>query len=676
MYLILVESPTKSKTLEKFLDKEYLVTSTMGHIRDLPKSKLGIKEDFEPEYVIPTKKRKKVNSLKKEAEKAEKIILATDEDREGEAIAWHISEILELKNIPHERIVFHEITEEAIKEAIKNPREINTNLVNAQQARRVLDRLVGYKLSPFLWKKVARGLSAGRVQSVALKLVVDREKEIKKFVPEEYWKIISTLQKENEKFDSFLVEKDEKKIPKMGIKTKKEAEKVLKELKEAKYETVNVKKKEKKKNPLPPFRTSTLQQESWKRFRFPAKFTMRLAQTLYEKGFITYHRTDSLNLSNFSTLEAEKLITKKYGKEYYPGFVKKYKSKGRAQEAHEAIRPTSPKKEPSSLKLKEKESKLYDLIWRRFMSSQMSPAVFDSITIDIKAENCIFRATGQTMKFEGFLKVYPIKFKENLLPPLKEREELKLLKLNSSQHFTKPPARYTEATLIKVLEKEGIGRPSTYAPIISNIQGKNYIEKEEGRYFKPTEIGTLITNLLTKHFPEIIDVNFTAKMEDKLDQVANGKINWKNICKDFYVPFEKNLKQKYEEVNKKDITEKPTDKKCPECKQPLIIRWGRFGKFYACSGFPKCRYTEPLEKKVLNIKCPGCEKGQITEKRTKKNKIFYGCDTFPKCDFALWDKPIQNEKGETEKCEECNSFMIKKYGKTRCSNKECKFNGK
>ncbi len=688
MNLIIVESPAKGATIEGFLGPNYKVLSSYGHIRDLPKAELGVdvENNFKPKYVIPLKSRKVINSLKKEVEKTEKIILATDEDREGEAIAWHLSQALKLKN--YQRIVFHEITKSAIEKALQNPRKIDINLVNAQQARRILDRLVGYKLSPFLWKKIVRGLSAGRVQSVTVKLVVEREREIKNFVPQEYWVIEAELQSQidadkkradadNKSFLAKLVKKDEKTIPKLGIKIKEEADKILKDLKGAEYKVKGIEKKEVKRNPLPPFTTSTLQQTAWQKFRFPAKFTMRIAQRLYEAGAITYHRTDSLNLSEMSLFSAKKFITENYGKNYWTGFLRKYKAKGKVQEAHEAIRPTYPDKTPEELKAKfdNGQFKLYDLIWRRFIACQMAQASFDSTIIEIETGNkYIFQTNGQILKFDGFLKVYPIKFKEVELPPLKKDEILELIKLIPSQHFTQPPSRYTEATLIKTLEKNGIGRPSTYAPTLSTIQERNYVEKDEKKCFLPTEIGTLVNDLLVEHFPKIVDIKFTAKMEEDLDEVAKGQKKWTKICQDFYGPFEKNLQKKYEEVSKKTLTETTTDKKCPECDAPIIIKFGKFGKFYACSNFPKCKYTESFEKKTLGIKCPKCKKGEIVEKRTKTKKIFYGCNRFPKCDFALWDKPLQDPQGKPEKCPKCDSLLVKdKYGRIKCSNKECDY---
>jgi len=682
MNLIIVESPAKCKTIENFLGGKYKVLSSYGHIRDLPKSELGIdvEQNFKPRYIIPLKARKRVNFLKKEVEKAELTILAVDEDREGEAIAYHLKEALSLNN--YQRIVFHEITEPAIKEALKNPREIDINLVNAQQARRILDRLVGYKLSPFLWKKVVKGLSAGRVQSVAVRLIVEREKEIEKFKPEEYWNIEALLQKiQNSKFKiqnynskvkndfiAQLIKKDNKAIPKLGIKIKEEAEGIIKELEGAEYKITDIVKKEVKRSPLPPFTTSTLQQESWKKFRWTAKKTMQIAQQLYETGKITYHRTDSLNLSDSSLFIAKKFIIENYGENYWSGFFRKYKTKSkRAQEAHEAIRPTDPNKKPTTLKLDDQQLKLYQLIWQRFISCQMNSAIFDATTVDISAKNYIFRTTGQTLKFDGFLRVYPIKYEENELPLLEKDEILEILKLIPSQHFTQPLSRYNEATLIKALEQNGIGRPSTYAPIISTIQTRNYVQKNEQKRFIPTEIGVVVNNLLVDHFSEIVNINFTANMENNLDKIAQGKKEWSRIVKDFYDPFEKNLKQKEKELSKQEIAEEKTNKICPKCESPLIIKLGRFGKFYACKKFPECKYTESLEKKNLGIKCPKCKDGNVVEKRTKSKKIFYGCSNWPKCDFALWDKPTDT------KCPKCKSLLVEiKKGQTKCSNKECK----
>jgi len=669
MRLIIVESPTKAATIKKFLGENYKVLASYGHVRDLPKSELGVdvEKSFEPKYVIPTRARKTINALKQELNKTKLVILATDEDREGEAIAWHLATALGLKK-GYERIVFHEITKEAILEALKNPRQIDMNLVDAQQARRVLDRIVGYKLSPFLWKKVARGLSAGRVQSVAVRLVVEREREIKKFTAQEYWTIVATLKKvveaEPQSFEAVLIKKSDKFLDKLEIKSEKEAKKIIDDLKGASYQVFNVEKKEVRKNPLPPFTTSTLQQEAWRRFKFPAKFTMSVAQRLYETGKITYHRTDSLNLSGMALGIAKKLIIDNYGAPYWQSRTFKTTTKG-AQEAHEAIRPTHPNFAFSSKD--RNEEKLYDLIWRRFVAGQMKEALFDATAVDTKAKEYIFRANGQILRFDGFLKVYPIKYEETALPPLEQGENLEFLKLNPLQHFTQPPARYTEATLIKALESQGIGRPSTYAPIISTVQERNYIEKDEKKYFQPTEIGLVVNDLLVEHFPKIVDIKFTALMEKDLDKIAQGSKGWKTILEDFYGPFSKNLEQKYNKVSKKEFTEEPTKKVCPKCQSPLLIRLGKFGKFYACSQFPKCKYTESLPQNVLGIKCPKCQEGNIVAKRTKTNKIFYGCHRFPKCDFALWDKPVN------EKCPKCGSLLVEKYKKVKCSSKECDY---
>ncbi|MGB9743334.1 MAG: type I DNA topoisomerase [Minisyncoccales bacterium] len=673
MQLIIVESPTKTKTLQKFLGPEYKILASYGHIRDLPKSELGVdlENNFQPKYIVPVKARKIINLLKKETEKAEMVLLACDPDREGEAIAWHLTQILNLNGAkPYQRISFNEITKTAIENALKNPRKIDQNLVNAQQARRILDRIVGYQLSPFLWKKVARGLSAGRVQSVAVRLICEREKEIINFVPQEYWTLSALLcqNKENSReFTAELIKKDGKTIPPLGIKTKEEATKIINDLKKAKYQVINIEKKETKKNPLPPFITSNLQQEAWQKFKWPAKLTMQVAQQLYETGFITYMRTDSFNISDLALGAAKTFIIKNYGQNYYQ--FRQYKTKSKvAQEAHEAIRPTYPQKTPESLKLNERQLKLYDLIWRRFIASQMSSALFQTTTADIAAQNYLFRAKGQILQFAGFLKVYLIKYEETELPDLALNEILKLIKLIPSQHFTQPPARYTEATLIKTLESFGIGRPSTYAPILSTIQERNYVKKDEKKRFQPTEIGLVVNDILTNHFPEIVDIGFTAKMEENLDKIAANQKQWLAALQEFYTPFQKNLQKKYKEVLKKDFTEKPTEEKCPQCGAPLIIRLGRYGKFYACSRFPQCRYTAPLKENELDIACPKCQKGKIVEKRTKKHKIFYACNQYPECDFALWDKPIK------EKCPQCGSLLVEtKRKQIKCSNPACGF---
>ncbi len=669
MNLIIVESPTKAKTLQKFLGKNYEVLSSFGHVRDLPKSTLGVdvEKNFQVKYLVPQKAKPKVKILKTEAKKAKEVILATDEDREGEAIAWHLAEVLKLED--PKRIVFHEITKTAIEKALESPRKIDVNLVNAQQARRVLDRLVGYKLSPFLWKKIMRGLSAGRVQSVAVRLICERETEIKKFIPVEYWGVEAKLFKDK-KFLANLVAKDGKNIDKLEIKNKAESDNILRKLENAQYIVQKIEKKETQRNPKAPFTTSTLQQTASSKLGFGAKRTMMMAQKLYEKGHITYHRTDSLNLSTQSQAQAKKFIIESFGKNYWPGFERTFKTKSKsAQEAHEAIRPTHPENIPDTLnkkaKLRPDEFKIYRLIWQRFLASQMQEATFDSCSIDIKANSYTFRATGQTIKFNGFLKVYPTKFEEMDLPTLKEKEILELKELLAEQHFTQPPARYSEATLIKVLEKQGIGRPSTYAPTLDTIQRRNYIEKDENRKLKPTNIGIMVDEMITKNFPQIVDIQFTAKMEKEFDEVALGKDTFQKTLKDFYMPFEQILKEKEKSVEKLDLTEQ-TDKICPKCQSKMVIRLGRYGKFYACSKFPECKHTEPIAKPTLGITCPKCGQGEITEKTTKRKKIFYGCSNWPKCDFALWDRPVN------QFCPDCNSIMIEiKNKEIKCSNKTC-----
>ncbi|NCO15461.1 DNA topoisomerase I [Candidatus Wolfebacteria bacterium CG18_big_fil_WC_8_21_14_2_50_39_7] len=662
MNLVIVESPTKARTISQFLAKDYKVESSYGHIRDLPKSKLGIdvEKNFEPQYIIPLKARKRVNRLKKEAEKAAAVILATDEDREGEAIAWHLTEALgfgnpksKILNPNVQRIVFHEITKSAIEEALENPRDIDMNLVDSQQARRVLDRLVGYKLSPFLWEKVMKRLSAGRVQSVALRLIVEREEEIRNFKPEEYWTIETLLQsagasKKNQ-FGALLHKINDEIIPKLGIKTKEEAGKIVDDLQKCEYKILKIEKKEIKKNPLPPFITSTLQQEAFKRLRFSAKQTMRIAQNLYENGLITYMRTDSLNISKESVRQAAGWIEKNLGKEYVAQAPRFFKTKSRlAQEAHEAIRPTNPDLTPEKVQVKfPQEKRLYELIWRRFIASQLPQAIFDATRVEIKAQNSKFYiliANGNTLRFDGFLKIWPMKFEEIDLPVLKENGKLKLIKINPFQHFTEPPARYNEASLIKTLEKYGIGRPSTYAPIISVIQERNYVYKNEERRFQPTEIGEVVNKILVKHFPEVVDIQFTAEMEKELDEIAQGSQKWQKVIKEFYEPFNKNLEQKYQEVEKQKPIEEKTEEICEKCGKSMVIKYGRFGKFLACSGFPECKNTKTIKIAMTNdkgeeIKCPKCQTGTIVRLRTKTGRFFYGCSRYPKCDFASWTKP-------------------------------------
>jgi DNA topoisomerase I len=678
MKLVIVESPTKAKTISKFLGKDYKVESSYGHVRDLPRSKLGVdvENNFEPQYVIPTKVRKNVNQLKKLVAKSADIILATDEDREGEAIAWHLAQALGLitddrqpttDNPPStpkvERIVFHEITESAIRNALANPRAIDDNLVAAQQARRVLDRLVGYKLSPFLWKKVAKGLSAGRVQSVAVRLIVEREEEIRAFKPQEYWTIEVIFKTERgDTFKASLAKINGETVKKFDIGDKEKASQIAGELLKASAQILDVTKKETSKNPLPPFTTSTLQQGGASRLGYSAKKTMFLAQKLYEKGLITYMRTDSLNLSKDSLAAAKSWLEKSFGEKYSADAPRFFKGKSRlAQEAHEAIRPTDINKTPETLKLKEAaEKKMYTLIWQRFTASQMPKAVFDATTVDIQAKNenkeYALRANGNILKFDGYLKVWPQNFSENELPTISRGETLETDAVNPEQHFTEPPPRYSEATLVKALEEHGIGRPSTYAPIISTVQTRNYVHKEKGR-LHPTEIGELVNKVLVEHFPNIVDIEFTAKMEEDLDMVAEGKEKWQKSIGDFYGPFEKHLEEKYESVEKA-VADEETDEKCEKCEKLMVIKFGRFGKFLACSGFPDCKNTKTLsgqkaEPKKTGIKCEKCGEGELVERRVSRGrargKMFWGCNRYPECDEATWENPAQaKEEKSTE----------------------------
>ncbi len=686
MKLVIVESPTKAKTISRFLSRDFRVESSYGHLRDLPKSKLGIDvdNDFKPQYIIPMKSKKRVNELKKISEKAEEVVLASDEDREGEAIAWHLIQALKLDEPETKkaerkivkRIVFHEITKKAIEEALKNPRDIDQNLVDAQQARRILDRLVGYKLSPFLWKKIYRGLSAGRVQSAAVRLIVEREQEIEKFKPDEYWTIAAKFKKNegkrdslSEKFEAKLAKKDGKPLEKLAIKNKQEADAVLKELENARYKVSKIESKEVRRQPFPPFTTSTLQQTSANKFGYSAKKTMFAAQRLYESGFITYMRTDSVNLSNESLESAASFIKKNIGREFVLDAPRRFKTKSKmAQEAHEAIRPADLSAAPDALKekLQPDQYKIYNLVWKRFLACQMKEAIFDSTSAEIETGRFVFRASGSVMKFAGWTKIYETAFSESLLPLLEENEILKLEDLNAEQHFTEPPPRYSEAALIKTLEEHGIGRPSTYAPTLSTIQNRNYAEKNEQKKFKPTEIGIMVNDLLMEHFPEIVNLEFTAKMEDNLDQIADGKEKWEPVLKNFYGPFAANLKKKYETVEKRDLTEK-TDELCEKCGKPMIIKHGRFGRFIACSGFPDCRTTKSLPPVSLNIKCPKCQTGEIIMKKTRKGRIFYGCSRYPDCDLAAWQKPTGRL------CVECGAALVELKNSVKCSNKNCSF---
>ena len=683
MYLVLVESPTKIKTLEKFLGKEYKVLASGGHIRDLPKSKMGIdlENNFEPQYIIPVKSKKRIRELKETAKKADRVYLATDPDREGEAISYHLLYALDIKD--YQRITFNEITESAIKEAAGNPRKINMDLVNAQQARRVLDRLVGYKLSPLLWKKITKGLSAGRVQSVALRIITDREKEIKSFVKEDYWSISAHFNSKNGEIIASLKKIEGKKIPSPGIKSEEDAVEVKNDIEGADFKILSIEKKEKKRNPSPPFTTSTLQQEAFKRLRFSSNFTMRVAQSLYEKGLITYHRTDSTNLSKDSKKIAERYIKENFGEKYYKNRV--FASKKRTEEAHEAIRPSNPLITPKGkASLKKEEERLYDIIWRRFFASLMSEAIFYSTTVEIEGKNkkdYIFSASGSLLKFDGFSKIYPIKFEENRLPDIQKEEEITSKEIIVEKHSTKPPARFSEATLVKELEKNEIGRPSTYAPTISTLFKRNYIEKVEKRYLKPTEIGVIVSDLLSNHFPFIVDFKFTANMEEDLDKIAKGEREWKNVVEKFYKDFSIQVERKEKEIKKEDIMQEKTDEKCEKCGGEMAIKFGKYGKFIACKNFPDCKNAKPLEeekhKEIIcdkcnskmkikqsrfgkfygcekypeckniksleedntKIKCPECEKGDVVKRKSKRGNSFYGCSNYPECTFISNKKP-------------------------------------
>jgi len=663
MKLILVESPTKAKTLTRFLKagKDLSIEATYGHIRDLPEKKLGVntRKDFEPEYVIPKRQTKKVAELKKLAKAADSIILATDPDREGEAIAYHAALLLKKKGMKIERIVFHEITKSAIEAALKSPKEIDQNLVDAQQARRVLDRLVGYKLSPLLWRKVRAGLSAGRVQSVTVRLVVDREKERDAFKPTEFWVIEAEVK--TPRGDKFKVILDKINGESGEVNNQKDAGVALAQLRLSNYIISNIERKEAKRSPNPPFTTSTLQQAAVNRLGWSSKKTMMHAQKLYEQGLITYHRTDSLSISPEAVTSVRAYIEKEYGKKYLVGKARLFKTKSKvAQEAHEAIRPTNVAKNksgasPDSTKFGRDDARLYDLIWSRFVVTQMESAIFDRTKIEVEAKAAktntyTLIARGEILKFDGYLKVIGItkSMQEGvLLPEVSQKENLKLINVDGEQKFTQPPARFSESSLIKKLESEGVGRPSTYAPIISNIQDRHYIEKEEGR-FSPTKIGITVTDFLVEHFPAVLDLKFTASMEDSLDEIANGAAEWKKVIGAFYEPFKTTVNKVQTEAEKVKIPVEKTGEKCPDCTTgDVIIRIGRFGKFLSCDKFPECKYTKNYKEKV-GIDCPKC-KGEIIVSRTKRGKQFFGCSNYPDCDYAAWKKTDIGKEPEKTK---------------------------
>lgn len=667
-FLVIVESPAKAKTIEKYLGKKYKVKASMGHIIDLPKSQMGIdfEHNYEPKYITIRGKGPILKELKTAAKKAKKIYLAADPDREGEAIAWHLAHSLALDIESDCRVVFNEITKEAIKESFKHPRPINTDLVDAQQARRVLDRLVGYNISPLLWKKIKKGLSAGRVQSVAVRLIIDREKEIKDFEPEEYWSINGEFLKGKDAFEaSFYGVKNEK----LELRSESDVQAVLKKLKGNKFTVTAVTKKERKRNAAAPFTTSSLQQEAARKLNFRAKKTMMLAQQLYEGidigkegtvGLITYMRTDSTRISELAAGEAAEYIGSTYGSEYIPTEKRKEKKNTNAQDAHEAIRPTSTLREPTSMKeyLSRDQLRLYRLIWERFVASQMAPAVMDTMSVDLNNGDVLFRATGSKIKFPGFMKVYvegtddQTEEKNKMLPDLKEGDEVLKKDIEPKQHFTQPPPRYTEARLVRTLEELGIGRPSTFAPTLDTIQKRGYVALDNKR-FVPTELGEIINEAIMEFFPDVLDVEFTAKMEQDLDYVEEGKIKWVQIIDDFYQDFKKDLEKAEKEMAEVEIKDEPAGEDCDQCGNPMVFKMGRYGKFMACSNFPDCRNTKAIVKEI-GVKCPKCEKGNIIERKSKKRRIFYGCDRFPECDFISWDKPLPRS------CPKCEGILVEK----------------
>ncbi len=736
--LVIVESPAKAKTLGKYLGRDYTVKASVGHVVDLPKSKLGvdIKKDFKPEYQVIHGKGKVIEELKKAAKGKEHIYLAPDPDREGEAIAWHIAEHLGRKKNVH-RVLFNEITKKAIQEAIAHPRALDQAKYDSQQTRRILDRLVGYQISPILWQKVRRGLSAGRVQSVALRLICDREEEIKAFVPEEFWSLTALLEgKLPPQFEARLLRKDEEKLK---VRNNDEAQRILAGLQGKTYVVSRVEKKERRRNPVPPFTTSKLQQEAGRKLGFTAKRTMGIAQSLYEGvdvgkegavGLITYMRTDSTRVGQEAQDEARDFIAGKYGKDYLPAQAPVYASAKSAQEAHEAIRPTSALREPDEIRqfLENDQYKLYKLIWNRFVASQMNPAVIDQTSVDIKAGDYTFRATGAIVKFPGFMAVYMEEKPEDqaaeedneeaVLPPLVEGETLTLIKLDPKQHFTQPPPRFSEALLVKTLEEKGIGRPSTYAAIISTIQERDYVNKVENK-FRPTELGVLVSNLLVSHFPVVMDVAFTAKMEEELDKIEEGQMQWVEAVRDFYTPFSESLGKAQAEMKDFKAEQTPTDIVCEKCGKPMLIKWGRNGQFLACSGYPECKNTKPFirtengvveaaPEETTDETCPKCgsgmivkrgrfgkflacsrypecnytqgmstgvacpeDGGKLVERRSRFGKVFYSCANYPACKFAIWYKPVPRA------CPQCGApFLAEKYSKKTgpyiaCLKKEC-----
>lgn len=667
-YLVIVESPAKTKTIKKYLSKKYDVKASMGHIRDLPKSQMGIdvENNFTPKYINIRGKAPLINDLKKAAKKAKKIYLAVDPDREGEAIAWHLAYILGIDLDSKCRVVFNEITKEAIRHSFANPRKIDMDLVNAQQGRRILDRLVGYNISPLLWKKVKKGLSAGRVQSVSVRLIIDRETEIRNFIPTEYWKIAASFQKDTDVFAASFYKIDSKK---KNLYSEADVNEVLKEILNDEFIVKKVVEKERRRNPSLAFTTSTLQQEASKKLNFRTRKTMMLAQQLYEGisvgrsgeiGLITYIRTDSTRVADIAKQEASNYIAENYGADYVKQKNIDSKAKQGAQDAHEAIRPTSVLRTPEVVKnyLSRDQYRLYKLIWERFVASQMASAIIDTVTADIEHNGLEFRANGSKIKFLGFMKVYveineeADEEKENILPPLKKGDLVKLKKIEPTQHFTQPPARYTEARLVKTLEELKIGRPSTYSPTIDTILKRGYVGLDNKR-FVPTELGEIVHMLIKDFFPDIINVTFTATLEEKLDLVGIGQLKWLQIIDEFYGDFHTYLQKAENEMEKIEVADEPTGEVCEHCSNPMVFKMGRYGKFAACSNFPECRNVKPVLREI-GVICPKCNENQIVERKSKKQRLFYGCISYPKCDYVSWNKPIERN------CPACSEKLVEK----------------
>lgn len=662
--LVIVESPSKAKTIGKYLGRTYKVVASLGHVRDLPKSRMGVNidHDYQPDYISIRGKGDVIKELRKDAKAAKAVYLASDPDREGEAIAWHVANLLKMDPTEKNRVTFHEITKDAVKEAFKEPRTINMNLVDAQQARRVLDRLVGYSISPILWKKVKKGLSAGRVQSVALNLIIQRENEIRNFVPEEYWTIDADFKKGREKFQASFYGQNGKKA---NLKNQEDVQAVLQQLdRQQDFSITKVDRRERRRMPQPPFTTSTMQQDANRRLNFRTRKTMMAAQQLYEGinigqgaavGLITYMRTDSTRIAGVAKHEASTFIHEHYGAEYAATKPVKGKLQEGAQDAHEAIRPTSVNRTPAEMKefLTPDQYKLYNLIWSRFVASQMTPQVTDTMAVTITQNGVDFRANGSKVKFDGFTKVYKgSQGKDNILPNLEEGDAVKMVADNPAQHFTQPPARFTEAALVKTLEENGVGRPSTYAPTLDTIQRRYYV-KLESRHFEPTELGEIVNDLITKQFPDIVNVKFTAEVEDSLDKIEEGKENWVQVVDGFYKPFSKEVATAEEQVAKIEMKDELAGSNCEICGAPMVIKMGKYGKFYACSRFPNCRNTKAIVKDT-GVECPLCHQGTVVERKSKKNRVFYGCSRYPDCDFLSWDRPIGRD------CPKDGHFLVEK----------------